>query len=135
LKNLLSNNKKEVFMLLFIRVFLMLYGVISFATGLMGAFASYNSDTADSMQDNNHRFVAAIWASMSLAFFYLALNPSEVALFRFLMIAVFIGGLFRAYGLRFYPASPFIVFGILIELIPTALMLCMHTRLLNSGSL
>jgi hypothetical protein len=122
-------------MLLFIQVFLILYGVISFATGLMGAFASFNPSATDAMQDNNHRFVTAIWAAMSLAFFYVAWNPSEVALFRFLMMAVFIGGLFRAYGLRFYPASPFIVFGILIELIPTALMLWMHTRLLQSGSI
>jgi hypothetical protein len=72
---------------------------------------------------------------MSIAFFYVAYYPSEVAFFRFLMLALFIGGLVRTYGLRYYPATPFMVFGILLELIPTALMLWMHTKLLNEGSL
>jgi hypothetical protein len=120
-------------MLIFIRIFLVLYGMISLVTGFLGVSAAFDPTTAPA-QDNNHRFVAAIWASMSLAFFYVAWNPSEVALFRFLMIAVFIGGLVRVYGLRYYPASAFLIFGILVELIPTALMLWMHTKLLNSGS-
>jgi hypothetical protein len=122
-------------MLLFIRVFLVVYGVIALATGFMGSTHSFESSTTTAMQDNNHRFTAAIWAATSLAFFFVAWNPSEVALFRFLMIAVFIGGLVRTYGLRFYPATPFMVFGILIELIPTALLLWMHTKLLNTGIL
>jgi hypothetical protein len=107
-------------MLLFIRIFLVLYGIIA--------------STTTPMADNNHRFVAAIWASMSLAFFYVAWVPSETALFRFLMIAVFIGGLVRLYGLRYYPASPFLIFGILIELIPTALMFWMHNKLFGPAS-
>ena len=122
-------------MLLFIRVFLVLYGLIALATGFMGSTHAFDASTTSAMQDNNHRFTAAIWGAMSLAFFYTAWNPSEVALFRFLMIAVFIGGLVRTYGLRYYPASPFIIFGILIELIPTALMLWMHTTLINTGAL
>ncbi len=121
-------------MLLFIRIFLVLYGIIALGTGFKGITASFDPSTVP-MQDNNHRFVAAIWASMSIAFFYVAWNPSEVALFRYLMVAVFVGGLVRAYALRYYPASPFIIFGIAIELIPTALLLWMHSRLLNSGSL
>ncbi len=121
-------------MLLFIRILLVLYGVIAAATGFMGATASFDASTAP-MLDNNHRFVAAIWASMSLAFFYVAWNPSETALFRFLMIAVFIGGLVRAFALVNYKPTPFLIFGILIELIPTALMFWMHTKLLNSNSL
>lgn len=121
-------------MLLFIRIFLVLYGLIAAATGFMGATATYDPSITDPMADNNHRYVAAIWMATSLAFFYTAWNPSETALFRFLMIAVFIGGLVRAYGLQFYPATPFMIFGILIELIPTAIMLWMHTKLLNAGS-
>jgi hypothetical protein len=122
-------------MLVFIRVLLVLYGMIAVATGFMGATASFDPSTTDAMTDNNHRFVAAIWAAMSIAFFYVARNPSEVALFRFLMLAVFIGGLVRAYGLRYYPPTPFIIFGIAIELIPTAIMLWMHTKLLDAGEL
>lgn len=121
--------------LLLIRVVLCLYGAIALATGLMGIGAAFDPAASSSMQDNNHRFVAAIWAATSLAFFYVAWNPSETALFRFLMVAVFIGGLARAYGLRYYPATPFIVVGIIIELVPTALLLWLHTRLLNSGAL
>lgn len=122
-------------MLLFIRVFLVLYGLIAAATGFMGATAKYNSAATDPMTDNNHRYVAAIWMATSLAFFYVAWNPSETTLFRFLMVAVFIGGLVRAAALVNYPATPFMIFGILIELIPTAIMLWMHTKLLNAGSL
>ncbi len=122
-------------MLLFIRVFLVLYGLIAAATGFMGATAKYNSAATDPMTDNNHRYVAAIWMATSLAFFYVAWNPSETTLFRFLMVAVFIGGLVRAAALVNYPATPFMIFGILIELIPTAIMLWMHTELLNAGSL
>ncbi len=51
------------------------------------------------------------------------------------MVAVFIGGLVRAAALVNYPATSFMIFGILIELIPTAIMLWMHTKLLNAGSL
>lgn len=122
-------------MLLFIRIFLVLYGFIAAATGFMGATAKYNSAVTDAMTDNNHRYVAAIWMATSLAFFYVAWNPSETALFRFLMIAVFIGGVVRAAALLNYSATPFLIFLIAIELIPTALMLWFHTKLLNSGSL
>jgi hypothetical protein len=122
-------------MLLFIRVFLVLYGLIAAATGFMGVTAKYNSAVTDPMTDNNHRYVAAIWMATSLAFFYVAWNPSETALFRFLMVAVFIGGLVRAAALVNYPATPFFIFLILIELIPTTLMLWFQTKLLNSGSL
>ena len=122
-------------MLLFIRIFLVLYGLIAAATGFMGTTAKYNATVTDAMTDNNHRYVAAIWMATSLAFFYVAWNPSETALFRFLMAAVFIGGIVRAAALVNYPATPFLIFLIAIELIPTALMLWFHTKLLNAGSL
>lgn len=122
-------------MLLFIRIFLILYGLIAAATGFMGTTAKYNATVTDAMTDNNHRYVAAIWMATSLAFFFVAWNPSETALFRFLMIAVIIGGMVRAVSLINYPATPFLIFLIAIELIPTALMLWFHTKLLNAGSL
>ncbi|NJO03083.1 MAG: DUF4345 domain-containing protein [Bacteroidia bacterium] len=122
-------------MLLFIRVFLVLYGLIAVATGFMGVTAKYNAALTDAMTDNNHRYVAAIWMATSLAFFYVAWNPSETALFRFLMIALFIGGIVRAAALINYPATPFLIFLIAIELIPPALMLWFHNKLLNAGSL
>lgn len=122
-------------MLLFIRIFLVLYGLIAAATGFMGATAKFNAALTDAMTDNNHRYVAAIWMATSLAFFYVAWNPSETALFRFLMIAVFIGGIVRAISLINYPATPFLIFLIAIELIPTALMFWMHNKLLGNGTL
>ncbi len=122
-------------MLLFIRIFLVLYGLIAAATGFMGSTAAYNPEATDPMTDNNHRYVAAIWMAMSLAFFYTAWNPSETALFRFLMVAVFIGGVVRAAALINYPATPFLIFLIAIELIPTVLLLWMHTKLIDAGSL
>ena len=122
-------------MLLFIRIFLVLYGLIAAATGFMGTTAKFNAAVTDAMTDNNHRFVAAICMATSLAFFYVAWNPSEIALFRFLMVAVFIGGIVRAVALLNYPATPFLIFLIAIELIPTALMLWFHTKLLNADSL
>lgn len=114
---------------------MVLYGIIALITGFMGATAAYNPKLSTPMLDNNHRYVAAIWASMSLAFFYVAWNPSETSLFRFLMIALFIGGIVRALALVNYPPTPFMIFGILIELIPTATMLWMHTLLLKTGKI
>jgi hypothetical protein len=122
-------------MLLFIRIFLVLYGLIAAATGFMGTSAKYNAALTDPITDNNHRFVAAIWMATSLAFFYVAWNPSETTLFRFLMIALFIGGIVRAAALVNYPATPLLIFLIAIELIPPALMLWFHSNLLNAGSL
>lgn len=121
-------------MILFIQIFLVLYGIIALGTGFLGIITKFDP-SADPMQDNNHRYVAAMWASMSLAFFYVAWDPSEVALFRYLMVAVFIGGIVRSGALINYRPTPVMIFGILIELIPTALMLWMHTMLLNSGAL
>ena len=122
-------------MLLFIRIFLVLYGLIAAATGFMATTTAYNPTLSDAMTDNNHRFVAAIWMATSLAFFYVAWNPSETALFRFLMIAVFIGGIVRAAALKNYEPTPLLIFLILIELVPTALILWFHSQLLKSGSL
>ncbi len=121
-------------MLLIIRFFLVLYGIIALGTGLLGVTASYDPGTAP-LDDNSHRFVAAIWASMSLAFFYVAWKPSEVAFFRFLMAALIIGGVVRAIALKNYPPTTILLFGIAIELLPTVLLLWLHSRLLQSGSL
>ncbi len=117
-------------MLVFIRIFLVLYGVIAIGTGFMGVTAPFNPEVTDSMTDNNHRYVAAIWAATSLAFFYVAWDPSEVALFRFLMIALFIGGVVRAVALINYPPTPFLIFIILLELIPPVLLWYLHSRLI-----
>lgn len=116
-------------MQLFIRVFLVLYGLIAIVTGFMGVTAEFNSTSTDAIADNNHRYVAAIWMATSLAFFYVAWKPSETALFRFLMVAVFIGGIVRAAALINYPATPFLIFLILIEIVPTAIMFWMHKHL------
>ncbi len=121
-------------MLLFIRIFLVLYGLIAVGTGFLGIFAKYSADI-EPMTDNNHRFIAAIWASMSLGFFYTAWVPSEVVLFRFLMIAIFIGGIVRAISLLNYPPSPAILAGIALEVIPTPILWYIHSKLLNTGLL
>ncbi len=122
-------------MLVFIRISLILYGLIAAATGFMGTTAKYNAAITDAVTDNNHRYVAAIWMATSLAFLYVAWNPSEKALFRFLMIALFIGGIVRAAALMNYSATPFLIFLIAIELIPPVLMLWFHAKLLSTGSL
>lgn len=122
-------------MLLFIRICLVIYGIIALGTGTLGITAKFVPGITDPTIDNNHRFVAAIWAAMSLAFFYTAWYPGEVALFRFLMVALFIGGLVRAGSLMNYPPTPFLIFGIAIELIPTVILFYMHNKLLNAGSL
>ncbi len=119
---------------LVIRVFLVLYGTIALGTGVHAAGRTYDTVVAP-MADNSQRFVAAMWASMALGFFYAAWNPSSTDLFRFLMIALFIGGIVRTAALVHYPPSPAIVAAILLELIPTPMLLWMHTRLLSVGAL
>lgn len=121
-------------MLTFVRALLVGYAVIAIVTGIFGATAPYDAATTTPMDDNNHRYVAAIWASTGLAFLYVAWNPAEVSLFRFLMLALFIGGLVRAFALTNYPPTPFIAFIIAIELIPPPLMLWMHSISLNAAA-
>lgn len=121
-------------MLIVIRSLLVLYGVIAIATGSHAVTGPYDPAVAP-MADNSHRFVAAIWASTSLAFFYTAWNPGAVELFRFLMIALFLGGIVRAAALVHYPPSAVLIAVILLELVPTPLLYWMHGRLLASGSL
>ncbi|MGF1556310.1 DUF4345 family protein [Paucihalobacter sp.] len=122
-------------MLLFIRIFLILYGIIAIGSGFLGMTTPFDPSVTDAMQDNNHRYVAAIWASTSIAFFYVAYNPSEVALFRFLMIALFIGGVVRALALINYPPTPVIIFGIFLEIVPPIIMFLMHNKLINTGKI
>lgn len=118
-------------MLLIVRFFLILYAIIAVGTGFMAMTGPYDP-TIEPMADNSHRFIAAIWASLTLGFLYCAWKPSEVALFRFLMIALFIGGIVRAVALIYYAPTPIIWAVILLELIPTPILWFMHTKLLDS---
>ena len=117
-------------MLIFIRIFLVLYGVIAIGTGLHAITGAYQPEVAP-MADNSHRFVAAIWASMSFAFFYTAWKPASVDLFRFAMFALMVGGVVRTIALVNYPIDALILAGILLELVPPPIMLWMHTKLAN----
>lgn len=116
-------------MLLFIRVFLILYGLIAIGTGFHAMTGAYDS-TIEPMADNSHRFIAAIWASLALGFFYCAWFPSETTLFRFLMIALFIGGIVRALALVNYAPTPVIIAVILLELIPTPILWYVHSKMI-----
>ena len=117
-----------------VRTLLVGYAIIAIVTGIFGATAPYDSTTTTPMDDNNHRYVAAIWASTGLAFIYVAWNPAEVTLFRFLMVALFIGGLVRAFALANYPPTPFIIFIIAIELLPPPLMVWMHASSVSAAT-
>lgn len=119
-------------MLLFIRIFLILYAVIAIVTGY-GAMTSSFDATVDPMADNSHRFIAAMWASMALGFLYCVWNPNEVALFRFLMIALFIGGIVRAVALVNYSPTPIIIAVIVLELIPTPILWYFHSKLIAAS--
>lgn len=121
-------------MLLTIRIFLVLYGLIALGTGILGITASYEAGVAP-FEDNSHRFIAAIWASTSLAFFYVARYPAETALFRFLMIALFLGGVVRAVACLHYTPDVPILATIILELVPTPILWWMHSRLLSDGTL
>ncbi len=114
-------------MLIIIRFFLVLYALIAIGTGALAISEQYNPSIAP-FTDNSHRFIAAIWASTGLAFLYVAWQPSEVALFRFLMIALFIGGVVRAVALVHYPPNTAIIAVILLELIPTPILWWMHAN-------
>jgi hypothetical protein len=118
-------------MLLFIRIFLILYALIAIGTGFHAMTVPYDQ-AVKPMADNSHRFIAAIWASMALGFLYSAWQPSEVVLFRFLMIALFIGGIVRAVALINYSPSPIIWFVIALELIPTPILWYFHSKLFST---
>lgn len=118
-------------MLIFIRFFLIIYGLIAIATGINAMTESYQTGV-EPMADNTHRFLASIWASMGLALFYAAWKPTETTLFRFLMIALFIGGLARAIALVNYKPTPIIIVIVLLELIPTPILWYVHSKYLNT---
>lgn len=117
-------------MLIFIRAFLILYGLIAIATGVNALIETYQIGV-EPMADNSHRFLAAIWATTALGFFYCAWNPTGVTLFRFLMIALFIGGMVRAFALVNYEPTPVIIAVIVLELVPTPILWYMHSKLIS----
>ncbi|GGD11649.1 DUF4345 family protein [Aquisalinus flavus] len=119
-------------MLLFIRVFLVLYGIIAIATGIGVILEPYDGAIAP-FEDNSHRFIGAIWASTALGFFYVTWKPAETGLFRFLLAALFLGGIVRAAALVLYAPDPAIIAIIALELIPTPLMWYFQSRLKKSG--
>jgi hypothetical protein len=114
-----------------IRGFLILYGLIAILTSFHSMTEPYDPAVAP-MADNSHRFIAAIWGSLALGFFYCAVNLQEVALFRFLMIALFIGGIVRAIALVHYAPTPIIWAVIGLELIPTPILWYLHTQWLGA---
>ena len=121
-------------MLATLRVFLIIYGLIALGTGILGVKAAYDSTLAP-FEDNSHRFIAAIWASTSLAFFYLVRYPSETTLFRFLMIALFIGGIVRLVACINYSPDTLIIATIVLELVPPPILWWMQARLMDRGQL
>ncbi|MDP5172143.1 MAG: DUF4345 domain-containing protein [Bacteroidia bacterium] len=114
-----------------IRGFLILYGLIALVTSVNSMTGPYDPAIAP-MADNSHRFIAAMWGSMSLGFFYCAWNLNEIALFRFLMIALFIGGIVRAVALVHYSPTPIIWAVIALELIPPPILWYMHSQLVET---
>ncbi|MEM7549477.1 MAG: DUF4345 domain-containing protein [Bacteroidota bacterium] len=121
-------------MALTVRLFLILYGLIAVSTGYMSITATYDPDTTP-FEDNSHRFIGAIWAATSLGFFYCAFNLEEITLFRFLMLALFIGGIVRAVACIHYPPDMPILATIFLELVPTPILWWLHTKLLENVSL
>ena len=112
---------------LVVQIFLVLYAVIALVTGFIGITATHDA-TLNVMTDNSHRFTAAIWAAMALGFIYCVFNPNETTLFRFLMISLFIGGLVRAISLRFYTATPMLIFAIFMELVPPPILWYLNSK-------
>ncbi|MEM1340263.1 MAG: DUF4345 family protein [Bacteroidota bacterium] len=110
-----------------IRIFLILYGIIAISTGFLGIVVKYDP-LIPIFEDNSHRFISSIWASTSLAFFYVAWKPEHTVLFRFLIIALFLGGIVRLAALiNYFPDTPTLV-TIFLELVPTPILWWMHTR-------
>ena len=113
---------------------LVLYGFIALGTGALGITARYDSSLVP-FADNSHRFMAAIWASTALAFFYTAWKPEEVALFRFLMIALFIGGVVRSVACVNYTPDAPILITIFLEIVPPPLLWWVHAQLLKNSNI
>tara|TARA_R110002050_G_scaffold212743_1_gene348923 strand:+ start:5082 stop:5441 length:360 start_codon:yes stop_codon:yes gene_type:complete len=119
-------------MLLFIRIFLILYAFIALGTGFHAMTGPHDA-ALEPMADNSHRFIAAIWTSMALGLLYCAWKPSEVALFRFLIIALFIGGVVRSIALVNYAPTPIILAVIILELIPTPILWYVHSQVITNN--
>lgn len=119
-------------MLLLIRGFLVFYGIVALATGIWANLEPYDGVMAP-FADNSRRFVAAIWASMALGFFYAAWKPDQTGLFRFLLVALLIGGVARTIALLHYPPEPAILGAMFIELVPPPILWLLQAKLMKSG--
>jgi hypothetical protein len=109
--------------------FCVLYGLIAFATGGLVMFGGAEAG-ADPMTDNTFRFLAAIWVGVGVGFFVCAWRyRTESTLFRVLMVALFLGGIGRAIGLLYYPATTELIVLIALELVPPLFLVPMQTAL------
>ncbi len=112
------------------RVLTALFALIALATGALAVVGGIAETSVPVLVDNEFRFFAGIWFAAGLGLAYCAATITEsTKLFRFLMIAIFIGGIARAIGLTEYSPERKMIVGIAIETVLPSLLLIMQSRI------
>jgi hypothetical protein len=112
-------------MLITARILTGLLALIALGTGLKGSLSGLEITEAAPIVDNTFRYYAGVWAGVGVGLAYcVAYMPSATELLRFLMLAIFIGGVARAIGLSTYEVfERKIVVGIVIETVVPLLVI------------
>ncbi|MBX2803239.1 MAG: DUF4345 domain-containing protein [Myxococcales bacterium] len=105
------------------------YALIGLATGARSAVLGLDADVLP-LDDNQFRFYAAIWFTVGLGLAYcVAFIRESTQLFRFLMLALVMGGVGRALGALEYPLETPMIVGIALEFVGPALLLVLQSRI------
>ena len=115
----------------FVRVFTALLALIGFAVGGKSIFLGLSELSAPPMLDNEYRFFAGIWFGVGCGLAYCLFNIRRcAALYRGLMVMIFVGGIARVIGAIGYPAvDRQIVVAIVIELVLPVILVRLQTSL------
>jgi len=122
-------------MLIAARILTGLLALIALGTGLKGSFSGLEVE-ATAVVDNTFRYYAGVWAGVGVGLAYcVAYMPQATDLLRFLMLAIFIGGIARAIGLTTYEVVERKIFvGILIETIVPLLVVGLQYAATNASN-
>ena len=117
-------------MLVATRILASLFALIALGTGFKDVFLGLVDVDAAAVVDNTFRYYAGIWAAVGLGLVWCVVRIREsTQLFRFLLIAIFIGGIARAIGLLDVPLERPIAVGIAIETILPVVLWFMQSRI------
>jgi len=110
-------------MLMFLRIGAAFFALVGTLTGLKAVAGGLNLTHVAPQTDNDFRFFAASWLAVGLGFAWSLTDlAAHASMFRFLLVAVFLGGIARAAGWASYPPDKRMIVAVVLEFVlPIAL--------------